>query len=75
MFYSLWTSPGSVACACATAAAKALGWRPRVTFEALLRAMEAAEEKALDDDRAATKRRRVAAAGAPTFDELLCGKY
>ena len=71
-----WTLPDRVTRVYdATAAAKALGWRPRVTFEALLRAMEADEEKALDDDRAATKRRRVAAAGAPTFDELLCGKY
>ena len=66
------------------AAVNALGWQPRVTFEALLRVMEAAEaaeaaeaeEGAVGEDSSAqNKRRRVASSSGLALEEVLEGKY
>lgn len=64
------------------AAVRALDWQPRVTFEALLRAMEEAEVDEAEADKGEaledgpmSKRREVAATSDPTLEELLSGKF
>ena len=59
-----------------SAAVEALGWRPRVTFEALLHVMEEAEaeEEKAPEDGARSKRRR-ATGGDLGLEDLLRGKY
>ena len=56
----------------ANTAVVALGWQPRVTFEALLRVLEAEEP---EEDGAKSSKRQKVTAGDLVLEEVLRGKY